>query len=112
MSNLLKRVIDFYLRSGDFNGYYIHNEAEEERAEAIGLVRQGLLQVVDEEDWMNPHIRPWPSRRSIEDQTASIDALPDGEYGVRLYPTHKALKGRRLPRGAAQVRVGALDGPC
>src|SRR5271168_2565935 len=101
MPDVLKRVIDFYLKSKDFNGYYLHKEDESTRAEAISLVRQELLQVVDEEDWMNPHIRPWPSRRSIDDQAASIEELPDSEYGLCLYPTPQALKSRRLPKAMA-----------
>lgn len=36
------------------------------------LLEPCLLQVVSEEDYMNPHIRPWPSRRSLDDQVASI----------------------------------------
>jgi hypothetical protein len=101
MSDLLKRVTDFYLQSGDFNGYSFHKEGEEERAEAVRLTSEGLLQVVGEEDYLNPHIRPWPSRRSIDDQVASINELPDAEYGVCLYPTPKALKSRRLPKRLA-----------
>ena len=96
MQDLLKRVIDYYLKSADFNGLYFHEAAEEQYQEAIMLVRDGSVQVVSEEDWLNPHIRPWPSRRSIEEQVASIEALPDSEYGLCLYPTPKALAGRRL----------------
>jgi hypothetical protein len=103
MTDLLKRVTYFYLKSRDFNGYAFHKEGDEERAEAVELVRQGLLQVVSEEDYMNPHIRPWPSRRSLDDQIASIEELPDCEYGVCLYPTPKALKGRRLPKRLADA---------
>lgn len=98
MADFLKRVTDFYLKSGDFNGYYFHEEDDQERAEAVDLVRQGMLQVVGEEDYMNPHIRPWPSRRSVDDQIASIEELPHSNYGVCLYPTSKALKSRRLPK--------------
>lgn len=96
MPDLLKRVIDQYLKSGDFNGLYFHEATGTEREEAIDLTRQELLQVVGEEDYPNPHIRPWPSLRSIEEQVASIEALPKNRYGVCLYPTPKALKGRRL----------------
>jgi hypothetical protein len=103
MTDLLKQVVDFYLKSGDFNGYYFHKEEDAERAEAIDLVRQGLLQVVSEEDYLNPHIRPWPSRRSVDDQVASIEELPESEYGVCLYPTPKALKSRRLPKRLADL---------
>jgi hypothetical protein len=106
MTDLLKRVTDFYLKSRDFNGYLFHKEGDEERAEAVGLIRQGLLEVLNEEDYMNPHIRPWPSRRPVDDQVASIDELPDSDYGVCLYPTSQALKSRRVPRRLADQPYG------
>jgi hypothetical protein len=61
------------------------------------LVRDGKLQVmVSEVDYPNPHIRPWPSRRTIESQMESVDGLSDPGYGV-LYPTPLALKSVRVP---------------
>jgi hypothetical protein len=57
---LLNRVTDFYLKSGDFNGYYFHKEGDEERAEAVELVRSEFLQVVGEDDYPNPISGPGP----------------------------------------------------
>jgi hypothetical protein len=96
MQDLLKRIIDHYLKSRDFNGLYFHNETDDLRNEAKDLVSNELVQVVSEDDYLNPHIRPWPSRRTIDEQITSIEMLPDSEYGVCLYPTPKALASRRL----------------
>jgi len=101
MQQLLKRIIDHYLRSRDFNGSYFHEEAEADRKEAIELVREGLVQVVGEVDYPNPHIRPWPTRRSIDEQVASIETLLTSQYGVCLYPTPKALASRRISKALA-----------
>lgn len=98
---LLGIIIKFYLNSGDFNGLPLRPDASEaDIREAIRLAEQGLIQVVTQEDYLNPHIRPWQPRRSTADQVQSLTALKDaGEYGVAcLYPTHKGMRGVRLPR--------------
>lgn len=99
--SLLNDVIKFYLNSRDFNGLPLGPDAKEsEVAEAIELTKQGLIQVMTSEDYLNPHIRPWQSRRSTDEQVESLMTLKDaGEYGLAcLYPTHKAMKGVRLPK--------------
>lgn len=99
--SLLNDVIKFYLNSRDFNGLPLGPDAKEsEVAEAIELTKQGLIQVMTSDDYLNPHIRPWQSRRSTDEQVESLTTLKDaGEYGLAcLYPTHKAMKGVRLPK--------------
>ena len=98
---LLEEVIKFYLDSRDFNGLTLRPDAKEaDIIEAIELTKQDLVQVMTQDDYLNPHIRPWQSMRSIDEQTGSLTTLKDAdEYGlVCLYPTHKAMKGVRLPR--------------
>lgn len=95
---LMKMVIDRYLKSGDFNGLHLHTNVEPAWLDvAKKLVAEGKLQVVSEVDYPNPHIRPWPSRRTIESQIESLDELPGNGYGAVLYPTPLALKGVRIP---------------
>jgi hypothetical protein len=67
------------------------------RAPAIELVKAGLVQVMVGADYMNIHIRPWPSRRSTEDQIQDMQGLEQSDYGVCLYPTPAGMKGVRLP---------------
>lgn len=96
---LLKLVTDCYLKSRDFNGYYLGGDIDTVvLGRAKQLVRDGIIQVVDEQDYMNPHIRPWPSRRTIEEQVESLDALPGAKFGLCLYPTPQALSGVRVPK--------------
>ena len=98
---MLDKIIKFYLNSGDFNGLPLRPDATEaDIIEAIKLTKQGLIQVVTPDDYLNPHIRPWQSRRSSDEQVFSLTSLKDaGEYGVAcLYPTHKGMKGVRLPK--------------
>lgn len=99
--SLLDTIVKFYLNSGDFNGLpFRQDAAEADILEAIDLTKEGLIQVVTEDDYLNPHIRPWQSRRSTDDQVESLASLKDsGEYGVAcLYPTHNGMKGVRLPK--------------
>lgn len=95
----MKAVVERYLKSGDFNGLYIGTDTEPlivERAKE--LVADGQLQVmVSEVDYPNPHVRPWPSRRSVESQMQSLDDLGEAGYGVVLYPTPAAMKSVRAP---------------
>jgi hypothetical protein len=97
--DVMKTVVDRYLGSGDFNGLYLHTDVDAAIVEvAKGLVASGRLQVmVSEVDYLNPHIRPWPSRRTIKSQVESLDELAGAGYGVVLYPTPLALRGVRIP---------------
>lgn len=92
---LLEATITRYLSSGDFNSLFIHSPHGEDGTAGAELVEEGLLQVVSERDYPNPHIRPWPSRFGMEAQLADLRAALAGEtYGVCLYPTPKAMDGR------------------
>jgi len=65
---------------------------------AKGLVLGGQLEVMVEHlDYPNPHIRPWPSRRTVKSQAESLDKLGAAFYGIVLYPTPSVLKGVRIP---------------
>ncbi len=97
MSALLEEVVKQYLESRDFNGYYFHKASATVLAEAKKLLNEGFVQVVDENDYPNPHIRPWRSKRSTEDQLRSLEEATTGEYGACLYPTASALEGRLPP---------------
>lgn len=89
--DLLNAILTKYLESGDFNGLYLDATDAERIADAVQLTRAGLVQVVTEADFPNPHVRPWPSRRTVDDQVASLESLAQAEYGLCLYPTPLAL---------------------
>lgn len=93
---LLEEIITFYLDSRDFNGRAIYDPNEIDIDAAADLVQQGLVQVVDDEDYLNPHIRPWQSRRSVEDQIDSLRRIKEDEHMVCLYPTAAAMKNYDL----------------
>jgi hypothetical protein len=95
---LLAAVRDKYLTSPEFNGLHIDATFDKPLLSAAAdLVRAGLVQVMSGDDYLNIHIRPWPSRRSVESQVSSLEALSDGDYGVALYPTELGMKDVDLP---------------
>ncbi len=97
-AELMRLVRERYIGSGEFNGLHIRAKlVEPTRAPAIGLLKAGLIEVMTGADYMNIHIRPWPSRRSVEDQIQDIEDLDSADYGVCLYPTAAGMKGVRLP---------------
>ena len=119
--SLLDRICERYLTSGDFNGYFFNHERAVEHADAIELVRAGLVEVVTEKDYPNPSIRPWKVRRSADEQIASIEELSDGHRAVALYPTAAALGDRvigqfpdrpysqRMAQGRGTLELGYFD---
>lgn len=85
-----------YLTSGDYNGLYLSKDSGEAILEAIALVKSELIQVVSEDDYPNPHIRRWPSLRSVSDQVKSLEKLGISEYGLCVYPTPKAMSSEDI----------------
>lgn len=96
---LLQRIIDFYLGSGDFNGMPVDRLRNRHVVPAAcRLVRKGLVEVITSDDYMNPHIRPWPCRRPVEEQIADLRNASNVEYALCLYPTSAALAERLDPQ--------------
>jgi hypothetical protein len=101
-ARLLALVRKRYLRSADFNGLHIYGDVvNATREPAIELLEAGLIQVMTGADYMNIHIRPWPSKRSTSEQIEDIRELDSDEYGLCLYPTASGMKGVRLPAKVA-----------
>lgn len=92
---LFDRIVEHYVTSRDFNGLYVSSSTFTRRdVRAVRrLVREGKVQVVSENDFSNPHIRPWGSKRSIEDRLADVDAVDTG-MTLCLYPTSLGMEGR------------------
>ncbi len=96
MNSVLDRIIAFYLDSRDFNGLPICGPKEVDLPNTETLVRSGLVQVVDQKDYLNCHIRPWQSKRSIDDQIKSLRNIGIDKQFVCLYPTPAAMKDYNL----------------
>ncbi|MBT2513087.1 hypothetical protein [Arthrobacter sp. ISL-30] len=96
---MLKKVKRRYMESRDFNGLHVSTtrNSRDEIEAAVELANAGLIEVVGPSDYMNIHIRPWPSRRTIAEQIKELRELSDDDYGVCLYPKVKALKRMKLP---------------
>ena len=88
---VLDTICQFYGQSGDFNGLPLRSEDSALLAPAVRLVRKGLVEVITGEDYMNPHIRPWHTASSPEDQIAALRKAASGDGLAVLYPTALAL---------------------
>lgn len=97
MSSLLDRVVAQYLDSGDFNGLLHAPASPADLEDVVALLRDGLVEVVSEEDFPNPHVRPWATRRTVEAQVESLRRAMAREIGLCLYPTEAALASRVPP---------------
>jgi hypothetical protein len=97
---LLDRVTERYLSSGDFNGVHVTPVADIDLVAAEELLRDGQIEAITTEDFPNPHIRPWASRTPVDDQVAAVAAALSGtSYGPCLYPTREVLADHPLTRG-------------
>lgn len=108
--DLLERILQFYANSRAFNGLHIHGAAADEATlrTAIELVEDGLVQVMSDEDYPNPHIRPWPSKRSIAQQVGSIQAIDS--YGVCPLPHGNGLEEASTNEALYRSTQSARDG--
>lgn len=85
MSNLLKRIIDYYLTSPDFNGIPIYEIEDYDPEEVQDLIVRGLVEAIFDD--FNPHIKRFNQKQPIKEQLKGIR----GGHEVCLYPTPHAL---------------------
>lgn len=108
---LLEAVVDSFATSSDFNGALAMHLAsdlglssEEFGDELTALITAGLLEIVHENWFPNPHIRPFRAPPT-EVQVEAVRNSEQRRYCV--YPTSRAMKGRRLPRKLTHRPYGA-----
>ncbi len=89
-SDLLKKIINYYLESGNFNGLPNYQIDESDINEMESLIKEGLIEAISGSDVLNPHIRGFDLNLSIEHQIINAK----NTKGITcFYPTEKALKG-------------------
>lgn len=95
-AELVDAVVDFYLKSGDFNGMPIAPTGRSHTA-LEAAVTQNLVQLVTDHDFPNPHIRPWPAQ-NIASQLEKLRMVLDPENYLSgcLYPTPSGMEGHDL----------------
>lgn len=96
-TNMLDRIVDFYLTSHDFNGIRANVILGDSGPDALRtlkkLVDRGLVEVYSSV-YDNPHIKRLPAL-SIPQQLGYLEAANSEEH-VCLFPSIKAMR-RRLP---------------
>lgn len=116
-AKLQEAVINQYLQSSDFNGLTIEAALRDfEVRDITDLITIGTIEVVGPEDFLNPHIRPWATRRPRDEQARMV-AEWAGSTVLCLYPTSLALEtveaSRAWPnepfRSRLALGAGTLD---
>jgi hypothetical protein len=100
---LVEKVAQRYLDSGDFNGVSLAALLKGRGSKALdavrNLVQQNILEIVAE-NWDFPYIK----RMAARDTSAQLDVLqPDNASTICVYPTVKCMS-RALPRSYAGNR--------
>lgn len=96
VEDLVAAVAKFYLDSGDFNGRPVP-ESEEPHEVLKKAIALGLIQLVTEAEFPNPHIRPWSDAR-IDRQLEQLQRVldPGTPLGGCVYPTPSAMATQDL----------------
>lgn len=87
--NVLNEIIEYYLASHDFNGLPIYQMKCYDYKLLCDLIDDGLIEVLSEQDVINPHIKGFDLDIPLENQKSNISN--NANYSV-LYPTRKALQ--------------------
>lgn len=87
MSDLLKKVTDYYLSSADFNGLPIYQIDGYDPSEMRLLIESGYIEALYNS--VNPHIKHFNKAESIENQVVHADGK---HQDVCFYPTPLALE--------------------
>lgn len=95
-SDLLRRITEFYLKSGDFNGILVTDLLRASQPFSLetikALVRRGLVEVYSSV-YDNPHIKRLPASE-VQPQLEFLEAIDS--QSVCLYPSVKHMR-RTLP---------------
>ena len=97
-SKLLEEIVNYYLKSRDFNGIPLDLLLKNQNREGIDvlkrLVRNGLVEVISDA-WDNPCIKRLPARK-ITKQIEVLEIKP--AEPAFLYPTKKHMRTVIDPR--------------
>ena len=105
-SELLSQVKEYYLMSRDFNGLPICKITDYNIEDIVSLINDNLIEILSENDVINPHIKGFNLKLSKEHQ---IENIKDTKKLSCLYPTPKALKDAEIDNVApytAKLRSG------
>lgn len=92
-SHLLKKIVNYYLESSDFNGLPNYTIDEYDINTMENLIMEGFVEAISESDVLNPHIRGFDLNLSIEHQIINAQ----NTKGITcFYPTEKSLKGVKV----------------
>lgn len=90
---VLNEIIEYYLNSRDFNGLPIYKMQNYDFNILCDLIDEDIIEVLSENEVMNPHINGMEYKIPKENQKLNISNKK--KYSV-LYPTKKALENIKI----------------
>jgi len=90
---ILKIITDYYLNSGDFNGFPLYYFDKNYTDLICQLIDEGKVEVLSSAFVINPHIKAF--RLNIDKEEQKKEVINNGD-SVVLYPTEKYLKELNL----------------
>ena len=86
--DVLNEIKDYYINSRDYNGLPVYNMTNYSYNYLCELIDDGLIEVLNESDVLNPHIKGFKITTNAEKQKSYVSS--QDEHSV-IYPTQKAL---------------------
>ena len=87
-AEVLEAIVTRYLDSPDFKGLPLAELGDFDTQELVNLISDELVEAVSFDDCLNPYIRAYYLRVSLESQIANVKERREGTV---LYPSKKAL---------------------
>lgn len=87
--SIIEEIIKYYLESNDFNGLPTYQMKNFDYHIICGLIDEGLIEVISDNEVPNPHIKAYPLSIPLELQKQNL--LSKTRHSV-LYPTKESLK--------------------
>jgi hypothetical protein len=113
---VLREIIDYYIKSYDFNGLPIYEMKHYDKEILYTLIDDDLIEAITENEVLNPHIKAF--NLNIPKNIQKINAGNPKSHTV-FYPTEKALKKVKknydmpftslLKRGEEQFKIIFFD---
>jgi len=91
--NILSQIVDYYIKSSDFNGLPFYNIINTDIKKLIDLIDQEKIESYSQYEFINPHIKAFEIKSSKEHQKELVFNKTDL---VVFYPTKKHLLSLNL----------------
>ena len=105
--DVLNEIKDYYINSRDYNGLPVYNMTNYSYELLCELIDEGLIEILNERDVLNPHIKGF---KIITDKTTQKSYVESPNAHSVVYPTSNALKN--IPKDYASPYTTMMKEGC